>query len=66
VVAVQALLDKMFVVSVHSFPDLDIVLLICSAAMAMYHRMVMEKFGSSNSVATKLCNSARSTNSGQN
>jgi hypothetical protein len=60
-VAVQALLEKLFVVSgLHPFPDLHIVLPICAAAMVMYHRLVTEEFGSSNSVATKLRNSARS------
>jgi hypothetical protein len=63
VAAVQALISKLFVVSVPAFlPEgsLHMVLRTCTASLIMYHRRVTADFGYVDAVVTKLRNSARS------
>ena len=60
--AVEALLDKLFVVSVPAFMptgSLHIVLRTCAASLIMHHQMVQSEFTPANSVASSLRNAAR-------
>jgi hypothetical protein len=59
---VEALLDKLFVVSVSAFKhsgSLHIVLRTCMASLIMHHRSVTSQFTPANAVATKLRNASR-------